>query len=205
MQQKKAVVPHCIGNGSTGFAIRRLVRQFVIIAKGFAFASGTDTTGKIQLFRHNVFPYPVNRFDIIGITGQRCDVSYPTIQIAGPDSMPHRLALLNNRLVVLAVGTIKLPAVGVTAFVAVLGPTWRIVIASIMAEVISEMVDTEMYSLWIRRITRKVQWSRVLASNAVSIPVDSLIFADEGHGISKLSNRLIYYRRMVEFFNKHLK
>jgi len=63
------------------------------------------------------------------------------------------------------------------AFVAVLGPTWRIVIASILAEVISEMVDTEMYSLWIRRITRKVQWSRVLASNAVSIPVDSLIFS----------------------------
>ena len=37
------------------------------------------------------------------------------------------------------------------------------------------------------------------------VPVDSLIFADEGHGISKLSNRLIYYRRMVEFFDKHLK
>ena len=63
------------------------------------------------------------------------------------------------------------------AFVAVLGPTWRIVIASILAEVISEMVDTEMYSLWIRRITRKAQWSRVLASNAVSVPVDSLIFS----------------------------
>ena len=63
------------------------------------------------------------------------------------------------------------------AFAAVLGPTWRIVIASILAEIISEMVDTEMYSLWIRRITRKVQWSRVLASNAVSIPVDSLIFS----------------------------
>ena len=37
------------------------------------------------------------------------------------------------------------------------------------------------------------------------VPVDSLIFPDEGHGISKLSNRLIYYRRMVEFFDKHLK
>ncbi len=37
------------------------------------------------------------------------------------------------------------------------------------------------------------------------VPVDSLIFADEGHGISKLGNRLIYYRRMVEFFDEHLK
>jgi dipeptidyl aminopeptidase/acylaminoacyl peptidase len=36
-------------------------------------------------------------------------------------------------------------------------------------------------------------------------PVDSLIFPDEGHGISKLSNRLVFYRRMVEFFDKYLK
>ena len=36
-------------------------------------------------------------------------------------------------------------------------------------------------------------------------PVDSLIFRDEGHGVSKLSNRLILYRRMVEFFDRYLK
>jgi dipeptidyl aminopeptidase/acylaminoacyl peptidase len=35
--------------------------------------------------------------------------------------------------------------------------------------------------------------------------VDSLIFSDEGHGINKLSNRLVLYRRMVEFFDKYLK
>ncbi|PKK82247.1 MAG: S9 family peptidase [candidate division Zixibacteria bacterium HGW-Zixibacteria-1] len=35
--------------------------------------------------------------------------------------------------------------------------------------------------------------------------VDSLIFPDEGHGISKLSNRLEFYRKMVEFFDAHLK
>ena len=62
------------------------------------------------------------------------------------------------------------------AFSAVLGPVWRIVIASIVAEVISELIDTEIYHLWVNRITRKFQWMRVLSSNAVSIPVDSLIF-----------------------------
>lgn len=61
-------------------------------------------------------------------------------------------------------------------FSAVLGPVWRIVIASIVAEVISELIDTEIYHLWVNRITRKYQWMRVLSSNAVSIPVDSLIF-----------------------------
>ena len=61
-------------------------------------------------------------------------------------------------------------------FAAVLGPVWRIVIASIAAEVISELLDTEIYHIWQTRITEKYQWMRVLSSNAVSIPVDSLIF-----------------------------
>jgi len=35
--------------------------------------------------------------------------------------------------------------------------------------------------------------------------VDTLIFPDEGHGVGKLSNRLIVYRRMVDFFDKYVK
>ena len=61
-------------------------------------------------------------------------------------------------------------------FSAVLGPVWRIVVASIIAEVFSELIDTEIYHLWESRITKKYQWMRVLSSNAISIPVDSLIF-----------------------------
>jgi uncharacterized integral membrane protein (TIGR00697 family) len=61
-------------------------------------------------------------------------------------------------------------------FATILGPVWRIVIASIVAEVISELVDTEVYHFWITRITRRYQWARVLTSNAISIPIDSLIF-----------------------------
>jgi uncharacterized integral membrane protein (TIGR00697 family) len=61
-------------------------------------------------------------------------------------------------------------------FAAILGPVWRIVIASIMAEVIAEMIDTEIYHFWVSRITRRFQWLRVLVSNAISVPVDSLIF-----------------------------
>jgi hypothetical protein len=63
------------------------------------------------------------------------------------------------------------------AFAAVLTPVWRIVLASILAEVISELLDTEVYHLWVSRITRRYQWARVLVSNAVSVPVDSLVFS----------------------------
>ena len=61
-------------------------------------------------------------------------------------------------------------------FAAILGPVWRIVLASIAAEVVSEMLDTEIYDLWVTRVTTRYQWARVLASNAVSIPLDSLVF-----------------------------
>ncbi len=61
-------------------------------------------------------------------------------------------------------------------FAKVLAPVWRIVMASIIAEVIAELLDTEMYRFWVERITRKHQWARVLVSNAVSVPVDSVIF-----------------------------
>lgn len=62
-------------------------------------------------------------------------------------------------------------------FGSVLGPVWRIVIASIIAEVISELIDTEVYSAWVRRFGERSQWGRVLSSNAVSVPVDSVVFA----------------------------
>jgi len=70
------------------------------------------------------------------------------------------------------------PAVGAqTEFATVLAPVWRIVMASIVAEVMAELIDTEIYRLWVQRVTRRHQWARVLTSNAVSVPLDSLVFA----------------------------
>ena len=62
-------------------------------------------------------------------------------------------------------------------FGAVLVGTWRIVVASIVAQVISELLDTEIYSLYVARFGPRRQFGRVLSSNAVSVPVDSVIFA----------------------------
>ncbi len=96
------------------------------------------------------------------------------------------------RVIIVAAGVINLVMAGLFAFAAwlppdptwplqrefaaVLTPVWRIVVASIVAEVFSELTDTEIYHLWVTRITRRLQWMRVLTSNAVSIPLDSLIF-----------------------------
>lgn len=58
----------------------------------------------------------------------------------------------------------------------VLAPVWGIVVASIVAEVVAELIDTEVYSLWVRKFGRRHQWGRVLSSNSVAIPVDSALF-----------------------------
>jgi queuosine precursor transporter len=62
-------------------------------------------------------------------------------------------------------------------FSAILAPVWRIVLASILAEVVSELVDTEIYHWFVTRVTTRYQWLRVLLSNSVSIPIDNLIFS----------------------------
>lgn len=64
-----------------------------------------------------------------------------------------------------------------TAYNAILGPLWRIVVASIVAEVISQLLDTEVYQWFVTRVTRRYQWARVAVSNGASIPLDTLIFA----------------------------
>jgi uncharacterized integral membrane protein (TIGR00697 family) len=61
-------------------------------------------------------------------------------------------------------------------FSMVLGSVWRIVIASILAEIVSQLVDTEVYSFYVNKITKKYQWGRVLFSNLISAPIDSVLF-----------------------------
>lgn len=62
-------------------------------------------------------------------------------------------------------------------FEAVLAPLWRITVASILAEVVSELADTEVYHWFVRRVTTGHQWARVAVSNAVSVPLDNVLFA----------------------------
>lgn len=108
------------------------------------------------------------------------------------DLVHKRLGKQAARLNILLAGAINLFMAGYFAFSAwlpsdpswglgpefarVLGPVWRIVLASIAAELVSELADTEIYHLWVTRVSRRFQWLRVLSSNAVSVPLDTMIF-----------------------------
>jgi uncharacterized integral membrane protein (TIGR00697 family) len=63
-----------------------------------------------------------------------------------------------------------------TEFGEVLSPVWGIVAASIIAEVVSELIDTAVYGWWVARFGERRQWGRVLVSNAIAIPIDSALF-----------------------------
>ncbi len=54
---------------------------------------------------------------------------------------------------------------------------FRIVLASIITALIAELIDTQVYHLWTRGIgINRPQWTRVLVSNSISIPIDSVLF-----------------------------
>lgn len=128
---------------------------------------------------------------IFGLTVDMGTFIYP-ITFTLRDLVHKQLGKKNARAVILSAGCINLfmalylmlcdmapgqdPAFA-AQFHTVLGPMWRIVLASIAAEVVSELVDTEIYHLFVTKITTKHQWARVLVSNSVSIPIDNFIFS----------------------------
>jgi queuosine precursor transporter len=61
------------------------------------------------------------------------------------------------------------------AFIAVLGSTPRIVVASLTAYLISSLLDVEVYARLRQRFAAS-GWSRILLSNTVSTAVDSAVF-----------------------------
>lgn len=70
---------------------------------------------------------------------------------------------------------------GQEAFAHVLGSTPRIVAASLLAYIVSSLIDVEVFDAWKRRIGG-YKWARVLASNAVSTAVDSSLFVAVAFG-----------------------
>lgn len=62
------------------------------------------------------------------------------------------------------------------AFDQCLSPVWRIVAFSLVAQLISELIDTEVYHRFAQKFGQRHKWGRVLASNSVSIPVDNAVF-----------------------------
>jgi uncharacterized integral membrane protein (TIGR00697 family) len=78
-----------------------------------------------------------------------------------------------------AVGLLATPAFypWAGAWRGIFGVVPRVVVGSIVAEVVSQLLDTEVYQAWVARWGQRWRWLRVVVSNGVSVPVDSAVFA----------------------------
>ena len=71
-----------------------------------------------------------------------------------------------------------------------LSPEWRFLLAAVVASVVSQLVDTEIYTRWLDRFGAEKQWGRVLVSNVISIPLDRVLFLLIGFAGSMSSDLL---------------
>jgi len=87
--------------------------------------------------------------------------------------------LANLLLAVYAQFAVLLPPAsfyqGQEAFSAILGSTPRIVLASLIAFLLSSLTDAEIFAFWKSHV-RGPKWARVLISNTVSTGIDSIAF-----------------------------
>jgi len=58
----------------------------------------------------------------------------------------------------------------------VMGTSWRIIIASFIAQVVADLMDTYSFEFFTNRFNGKKTWLRVALSNLISTPIDSALF-----------------------------
>ena len=108
------------------------------------------------------------------------DLVHKTLGKRGAQILIVSAGVINFLMVVYLMWAAAVPidpaSFGGPEFSVVFAPLWRIVIASIIAEVLSELTDTEVYQWFVTRVTKNHQWARVLVSNSISVPVDNLVF-----------------------------
>ena len=108
----------------------------------------------------------LNRFIALPLYGQ---LSVGTVFFAAVFTLRDRIHRHGLKAVYLAVGL----ALVVNALAAYFtGTPWRFIGASFLAILVGELADTGVY----QRLLHRSWWVRVLSSNAVSVPLDSVLF-----------------------------
>ena len=159
--------------------MQRAVRSLVIVGGCYVAAQMLADIGSLRIIAVGSFAVDAGTL-IYPFTFTLRDM----VHKIGGRSVAHTLIFLAAAINLFMAGffwlVARLPADPITGpqleFGRVLAPVWGIVIASIVAEVVSELIDTEAYRRWVARFGERHQWGRVLASNAIAIPVDSFLF-----------------------------
>ena len=163
----------------SGNMSKKVIWTIVLLVGGYIFCQAIADIGATKFIQLGTITIPAGTFIF-------------TITFTLRDMVHKRLGKEWARACIVAAGIFNLVMAGYLALMAKLpapvffelADAWNsifalvpsIVIASIVAEVVSELIDTEIYHLWKTKMTNWPQWTRVLVSNAVSLPIDSFIF-----------------------------
>jgi uncharacterized integral membrane protein (TIGR00697 family) len=157
----------------------RSLRVFIAVATAYIAAQMLADISSLRII--SVFGYAVDAGTLVyPFTFTLRDLVHKIAGKSAARTLIFAAAVINLAMAVLFWFVSNLPADPATGpqltFGEVLAPVWRIVIASIVAEVLAELIDTEMYHAWVTRFGHRLQWGRVLSSNAVAVPLDSAVF-----------------------------
>lgn len=159
---------------------KRTIWAIVALVGGYIFCQALADVAATRLIQIGSITLPAGTF-IFAVTFTLRDVIHKRLGKTWAQACIWLAAILNIAMSIYLWAMARLPA---PVYYGLAEP-WSqifafvpaIVVGSIAAELIAELVDTEVYHWWWKKMGRFPQWSRVLVSNAVSLPLDSLIFA----------------------------
>ena len=158
---------------------KTVIRAIVILIGTYIMAQAIADIGATKLIEIGGVVMPGGTF-IFALTFTLRDMIHKRLGREWARMAIFTAAALNVLLAVYMLMLSRLPSPEFFA----LGDSWNaifaivpaITIGSIVAELASELTDTEVYHFWKTRFPAAPQWSRVLVSNAVSLPIDSIVF-----------------------------
>jgi len=159
---------------------KRLIWTIVVLTGGYIFAQVVADVAATRLIQVGPFAVPAGTM-IFAVTFTLRDMIHKRLGKEWARAVIWMAAAFNLAMALYLWAVAALPAPDFYPFAeswsAIFSFVPAIVLASIVAELAAELIDTEVYQWWRARYAQRPQWTRVLASNAISLPVDSILFA----------------------------
>lgn len=158
---------------------KRLIWIIVVLTGGYIFAQVVADVAATKLIQVGRFAVPAGTA-IFTVTFTLRDMIHKRLGKEWARAVIWLAAAFNLAMALYLWAMARLPAPDFYPFAepwaAIFTFVPAIVLASIVAELVAELIDTEVYHWWRTKYGHRPQWTRVLVSNAVSLPIDSLLF-----------------------------
>jgi len=155
------------------------IKLIIIVVGLYLFAQIIADVTAFKMIEIFGITLPAGTF-VYALTFTKRDLAHKTIGKSNTLFLVIIAAVINILMAAYFMATIKMPSPAwfeySSEYALVLGLVPRIVLASIAAEVVAQIVDTHIYQAWWEKFPKAPQWTRVLVSNGIGVPVDTALF-----------------------------